>query len=326
MLTRELDGAVATHVNDTYKGHSRHRRIVIHDRCYLLQTAPIEDQITVGMVCDSVHTTDDSKHKKRPRSSLNQQQNQCQIVEEEIHSHIPMSFTGRLHCSKRGPALELQNVIVSHETTIIDKKPSVYRKQLCTNFGEIRDLFTFHLGKLISRRQGGKPQELENVFLGTFTARLTVKTRTLQNTTMTRDERNLCYMLRKGPFFFFGGIRAAVLGAPKIGLSSFKSGRRSSHARSSHFKESHGIPHDIQCFAANLYTESKRNSAAREATSPKERWLLAETRGRCIKTRNVDVRRKIRLSARPQTPREGLILIPSVSTRQGTGQSKWRLH
>ena len=48
-------------------------------------------KLTVGTVCDSVCTTDDGKHRKRPHSSLGQQQNQYKIVEREkryAHSDV----------------------------------------------------------------------------------------------------------------------------------------------------------------------------------------------------------------------------------------------
>ena len=133
-------------------------------------------------------TASTGKHRVLP---LGQQQNHCAIVEQEKYTHIPMSFTSRLHCSKRGPRFEQQNVFIPQETIIIDKKPSVYRKQLGTNFGEICNIFIFHLRKLISRRQVGELQLLESMLPGTITASRTAKTGTIHNTTMTRDERDL---------------------------------------------------------------------------------------------------------------------------------------
>ena len=55
------------------------------------------------------------------------------------------------------PRFEQKNVLVPHETTIIDKTSSVYRKQLGTNMENICDLFIVHHKTLTSRRQVGKP-------------------------------------------------------------------------------------------------------------------------------------------------------------------------
>ena len=162
-------------------GHSQHRRIVIHDRFNSPQTAPSDKPNNSWHGCDSDCTTDDGKHWKRPRSSFRQQQNQCQIVEQEKYTHIPMSFTSRLHCSKRGPRFEWQNVPVPHETTLIDKIPSIYRQQLCPNFGKVWDLLIFHLMKLIFRRRTGKPQLMDSVFPGTFIAGRSARTGSLHD-------------------------------------------------------------------------------------------------------------------------------------------------
>ena len=47
----------------------------------------------------------------------------------------------------------------------------------------------------------------------------------------------------------------------KLAQSPLKRGSTPACARSSHFRESHEIPRDIQCFAANLYTESQCDSS-----------------------------------------------------------------
>ena len=129
-------------------------------------------------------------------------------------------------------------------------------------------LFTFHVRKLISMRQVGKPQWLDSVFLGTFTAGQTAKTETLQNTTMKRDERDRRLASRKGPsFFFFGGIRAVNLGAP--------CSKRRPRALQRHF-------HWVQ--------KGQRN---REAMVPKETWPASS----CTLRHDGDALRRVWMSA-----------------------------
>ena len=165
-----------------------------------------------------------------------------------------MSFTSRLHRSKRGPCFEWQNVLVPHETTIIDKMPSTYRKQLCPNW-EVSDLFILHLTRLIFTRLAA----CSICWKACSRARsLLAELRKRENTNMTRDESN-----RRHP-----NNRLRLVQSP----SREEVDQRMLGAHTS--RESHGIPHDIQCIAGNSNTESKKDNAPHEAMAPNVRHQL----------------------------------------------------
>ena len=100
------------------------------------------------------------------------------------------------------PGEEERKRLIKHS----DRSSEYQRRAARHKFGKIWDLFMFQHRKLIFRRLVGKTQLLESVLPGTLTACPTAKTRTLQNTTMTRDERNRCRARRTGPSSF-GSIR-----------------------------------------------------------------------------------------------------------------------
>ena len=152
-------------------------------------------------MCDSIKTTGDGKHRKTVffHWSKTEPVSNCGAGEAYAHSDV---FHKQIALLEAWTALRAAKC--PRPTRNDHNRQDAKRLQRAARhkFRKIWNLFMFDLGKLISGRRVGKPQLLESVIPGTCTAGQTAKTRALQNTTMTSDERNPCRARRKRPSFF----------------------------------------------------------------------------------------------------------------------------